>query len=106
VQWGNALIVNVLEEMQTDQMALELGIIDKATVASRYEDRYGKTWEEIEAAIQEEQANANQGNADIGAMILRNFNNGMGAEQGGQQSMMGQGQNNQAAEMGGNNRAA
>jgi hypothetical protein len=79
-------------------MALDMGIIDKATVASRYEDRYGKTWKKIEAAIREEQANANQNNSDIGSIILRNFNNGMGgAEQ--QPPMMGQGQAQQPQQM-------
>lgn len=82
LQWGNALPINVVEEMTADKMALEIGIIDKETVSKRYESRYGKSWEDIQKALTD-QANAdNQGNADIGALILRNFNRGGGVEQG------------------------
>jgi hypothetical protein len=80
IVWGEPLPVNVLEDMQTDQLALDMGIIDKGTVAERYKYRYGKTWEEIQEAQAEEQTAANQGNADIGSLILRNFSQGQGAE--------------------------
>ena len=78
VAWGDPLPVNVVEEMTADKMALELGIVDKGTVAERYKARYGKTWDEIQAAIAEESAASNAANADIGAQILRNFNRGEG----------------------------
>ena len=55
--------------------------VDKGTVASRYQFRYGKDWDEIQEVLDEEQATANQANADIGAMILRNFNRGEGTQQ-------------------------
>jgi len=79
LQWGEAMIVNVTEEMEADKMALEMGIIDKETVAKRYQHRYGKEWDDIKAALADEQTEANAQNADIGSMILRNFNRGEGA---------------------------
>jgi hypothetical protein len=88
LQWGNALPINVIEEMTADEKALNMGIIDKETVAKRYQSRYGKEWEDIKAALEDEQAQANANNADIGSMILRNFNRGGGVEQPNQQPMM------------------
>jgi hypothetical protein len=88
LQWGNALPINIEEELRADKMALEMGIIDKETVAKRYQSRYGKEWEDIKAALEDEQAQANAQNADVGAMILRNFNRGGGAEQPNQQPAM------------------
>jgi hypothetical protein len=88
LQWGNALPINVIEEMTADEKALNMGIIDTETVAKRYQSRYGKEWEDIKAALEDERAQANQNNADIGAQILRNFNRGGGAEQPNQQPMM------------------
>ena len=82
LQWGNPLPINIVEEMNADKMALEMGIIDKETVARKYEFRYGKDWDDIQAALEDEQAQANANNADIGATILRNFNRGGGGEQG------------------------
>jgi hypothetical protein len=83
IQWGEAMITNPMEEMQVDQLALDMGLVDKETVYDRYKARYGKSWEDIQAALAEEAANANQNNSDIGSIILRNFNNGMGGgEQG------------------------
>jgi hypothetical protein len=78
LQWGNPLPVNIAEDMNADKMALDLGIIDKETIANRYFERYGKTWEDIEKAIDAQKEKANQGNADIGSMILQNFRNGKG----------------------------
>lgn len=80
IQWGNSLPTNIKEDLEADQLALGMGIIDKATVAARYQSRYGKSWEEIQAALQNESTLANQNNADIGAQILRSFNRGNFAE--------------------------
>ena len=77
VQWGDAIPVNVMEEITMDKMALELGIVDKETVARRYESRYGVDWETVQERIGLQQTADNQGNADIGTQILRNFNRGL-----------------------------
>ena len=76
IMWGEAMPVNIMEEMTADKMALELGIVDKETVARRYEKRYGVDWETIQKRIQDQQTQANAGNQNIGALILRNFNQG------------------------------
>src|SRR5258706_463233 len=81
IQWGNPLPVNITEEITTDEKALNLGIVDKETVAQRWFMRYGKSWEDIQKALADEQAKANQNNGDIGAQILRNFNQGQGFNQ-------------------------
>jgi hypothetical protein len=51
VVWGNAMPLNFAEEIQADQIALEMGIVDKQTVSQRaiYVDRYGADWETIQA---------------------------------------------------------
>jgi hypothetical protein len=78
IQWGSALPINIAEEMAADKLALELGIIDKQSVAERYFSRYGREWDDIEAALEEEKTSANEGNANIGAMLLNNFSKGQG----------------------------
>jgi hypothetical protein len=78
IQWGSALPINIAEEMAADKLALELGIIDKQSVAERYFSRYGREWDDIEAALEEEKKSANEGNANIGAMLLNNFSKGQG----------------------------
>ena len=77
VQWGDAIPVNVMEEITMDKTALELGIVDKETVARRYQTRYGVEWEQIQERIGQQQTADNAGNADIGTQILRNFNRGL-----------------------------
>jgi hypothetical protein len=79
IQWGEAMISNVLEDMQADQLALGMGVIDKETITRKYEDRYGVDYEQIQANMAEESNRANAQNADIGAQILRNFSQGQGA---------------------------
>lgn len=76
VVWGEAMPINAMEEIQTDQLALDLGIVDKETVAKRYQSRYGVDWETIQKNLQNESNRANADNNNIGAMILRNFNQG------------------------------
>jgi GTP cyclohydrolase II len=71
--------VNILEEMQADQIALELGLIDKESLIKRYQQRYGVDYETVKANIEQEKSAANVNNANIGAQILRNFNQGNGA---------------------------
>lgn len=78
VQWGAALPVNIEEELRADKLALELGIIDKESVAIRYVSRYGKSWEDIKKAVEAEKKVENENNANIGATILRNFSQGKG----------------------------
>jgi hypothetical protein len=100
IQWGSALPINIAEEMAADKLALELGIIDKQSVAERYFSRYGREWDDIEAALEEEQKKANEGNNNIGSMILKNFGQGQGVDINMQQKakqMMGENGNNTAA---------
>jgi len=78
IQWGKALPVNLTEEITFDKIALELGIIDKETVANLYQSRYGVDWETIQANLDAQSEKDNQQNADVGALILRNFNQGKG----------------------------
>jgi hypothetical protein len=55
ITWGEALPINILEEMQADEAALRMGIVDKETVAMRYFTRYGVEWETIEANMAEDE---------------------------------------------------
>ena len=65
VQWGEAMIINIDEEIQADERALSMGIVDKQTVAERsiYTKRYGMTWEDIQKRL-EEQKGDNDGTED------------------------------------------
>jgi hypothetical protein len=78
ITWGEAMIVNVFEEMQTDELALSLKIVDLETITKRYQSRYGVDFETIQANIAKQSAADNANNADIGANILRNFTQGKG----------------------------
>jgi hypothetical protein len=78
IKWGEALPINIMEEMLADEKALGMGIVDKETVSARYHDRYGKSWEDILAALEEEKTGAASSSDNIGAMVLRNFNQGGG----------------------------
>lgn len=82
IQWGSPVPVNVMEEMTADEKALSMGVIDKETVANRYFDRYGKKWEDIQKIVEEEKKKAQEENANIGAMVLKNFKNGKGVNVG------------------------
>lgn len=77
VVWGEAMTINILEELQADQIALELGVIDKETIIKRYQMRYGVDYETVLANIEQEKSAANANSANIGAQILRNFNQGV-----------------------------
>lgn len=76
LQWGEALIVNVIEEMTADEKALNLGVVDVETVAKRYQSRYGVDYETIKANIAAQKADK-AASDNIGADILRRrFNQG------------------------------
>ena len=66
------LPINVMEDLEADKLALELGIVDKQTVSERYVKRYGQDWETIQERITEQQA---QG-SNLGAVLLQRFNRG------------------------------
>ena len=72
VVWGEALPVNMSEEMELDKSALEAGIVDKQTVAEKWAKRYGQDWETIQERLQEQRANE----SSIGAVLLQRFNRG------------------------------
>jgi hypothetical protein len=74
--WGNPLPVNIKEELEADQIALNLGIIDLETLTKKYKYRYGQDYETIQANIAKQAQADNANNANIGATILRNFNQG------------------------------
>lgn len=78
ITWGEALFSNVTEEMTTDKMALEMGIIDKETVIKKYVNRYGVDFETIKSNLEKQKTADNAQNANIGATILRNFQQGKG----------------------------
>lgn len=93
ITWGEALISNVVEDLTADQMAMDMGVIDRETVIKRYQSRYGVSWEDVIKNIAKEKTEANAQNSNIGAEILRRFNQGQGAEA----------QNNQPVQLRGNN---
>lgn len=76
LQWGNALIMNVKEEIEVDQMALEMKIVDKETIVQRYKERYGLDYETLLKRLEDEAQTENANNSDIGSLILRNFSQG------------------------------
>ena len=78
ITWGEAMIVNTLEEMQVDQLALNMKIVDLETITKRYQSRYGVDWETIQANLGNQALKDNANNADIGTTILRNFTQGRG----------------------------
>lgn len=51
VAWGNALVEDVGEEMNVDNLAIKMGIIDRQTVAERWQTRYGVDWETIQTRL-------------------------------------------------------
>lgn len=72
LRWGEMIPVNIIEEMQADKLALEMGIIDKQTVAEKYLKRYGVDWK----TIQERQLEQQGAESNLGAILLRRFNQG------------------------------
>jgi hypothetical protein len=49
IQWGEVLPINATEELAADKVALDMGIIDKESLATKWFVRYGVEWETIEA---------------------------------------------------------
>jgi hypothetical protein len=72
VIFGDSMPVNITEEIEFDQMALELGIVDKQTVSERWAKRYGQDWETIQERLLQQQGQERT----LGGLLLRNFNQG------------------------------
>lgn len=78
ITWGDPLPVNIKEELEADKVAIDMGIVDKETVTKRYISRYGVDFETIQANLKKQQQKDNENNANIGASILKNFQQGKG----------------------------
>lgn len=78
IVWGEPLPVNIVEEMTADKLALEMGIVDRETVGKRYTPRYGVEWGQIEENLNNQATRDNENNANIGDLILRQFEQGGG----------------------------
>jgi hypothetical protein len=68
IVWPELVPVNEAERATFDQMLLGMGVISKQTVA----DQNGLDWEEEQARMQQEK----QAGDNVGAALLRAFNNG------------------------------
>jgi hypothetical protein len=74
IVWKNPLPENIMEDVQVDKAALDMGIIDHETVSQLYKSRYGKSWEDIKAALDAEKKATNA----LGGGLLRDFMAGRG----------------------------
>lgn len=72
IRWGDALPMNIIEELEIDEKALSMGIVDEQTVSEKYVKRYGVDWETIQQRKQEKQG----AESNLGAVLLRKFNQG------------------------------
>lgn len=54
ITWGEAMIINVLEELEVDEKAMSMKIIDKETVTRRYQSRYGVSYLDIKKRLDKE----------------------------------------------------
>lgn len=72
IRWGDELPINEAEELEIDRGALELGIIDKQTIAEKWSKRYGMDWDEIQSRMAQEKAQERT----VGSLLLQNFNRG------------------------------
>lgn len=72
VVFGSVIPINELEEINLDQQAIDMGIVDKQTVAEKWAKRYGQDWETIQERIQQQKA----GESNIGSILLQRFNQG------------------------------
>jgi Phage portal protein, SPP1 Gp6-like len=53
ITWGEAMITNIKEEMEVDELALKMKVIDLETITKRYQSRYGVSWEDIQKRLKE-----------------------------------------------------
>jgi hypothetical protein len=76
IAWKDPLPINVQEDMQTDQLALDMKIVDPQTVYDRYAARYGQEWTEVQNRLSAIEQTKN--NDNLGAFLLaqKNFNQG------------------------------
>jgi hypothetical protein len=88
VVWPDFLPMNGTEQVATIKTELELGVISKQSAASEL----GIDWEQEQERINQEAQDANANSDNIGAAILRAFNNGGTQQQ--QPQMMNQNGNN------------
>jgi hypothetical protein len=72
IVWPDFLPVNGTEQVATIKTELELGVISKQSAASEL----GIDWEQEQERINQEAQDANANSDNIGAAILRAFNNG------------------------------
>lgn len=72
VVFGSVLPVDDLADLTLDKQAIEMGIVDKQTVAEKWAKRYGQDWETIQERMQEEKG----AESNIGSILLRRFNQG------------------------------
>lgn len=70
--FGDAIPINDAEEMNIDKLALDLGIIDKETIARKWQKRYGTSWEDIMNRNTQDKASS----STIGNLLMQRFNQG------------------------------
>jgi hypothetical protein len=78
VEWPEVLPVDETGQVQALEADLRMGIVSKQTTASRR----GYDWQSEEERIADEKQAASENESNIGAMILRSFNNGGGGGNG------------------------
>jgi hypothetical protein len=77
IAWGNPMPVNIKEELEADDIALnKLQIIDRESLNKKYFSRYGVDYETVKANMAKQSATDNAQNGNVGAQILRNFTQG------------------------------
>lgn len=72
IAWGDPLPENQTEETALIQADIGLGILDKQTAA----EMRGYDWEQIQERMTEQEEASNQNNANLGALLLQNFERG------------------------------
>lgn len=72
VVFGDSIPVNEKEELDIDQQALDMGIVDKQTVAERWKKRYGQDWETLQQRMSEQKASE----SNVGSLLIQKFNKG------------------------------
>lgn len=72
VVFGNNMPISEKEELEIDAKALDMGIVDKQTVAEKWSKRYGQDWDTLSERMAEQKANE----SNIGTVLLQRFNRG------------------------------